>query len=83
MKDRKQFISFEHNYTKKAIVTCGVPQGCISGLLLLLLFVNDFHHDSKILNPIMFVNDTNLFFSHNDINGLFDKMNAKLTNVNN
>ena len=29
----------------------------------------------------MLADDTNLFFSHNDINVLFEKMNKKLTNV--
>ena len=37
--DRKQFISFEHNFTKKATVTCGVSQGSILGPFLLLLHV--------------------------------------------
>ena len=29
----------------------------------------------------MFANDTSLFFSHSDINVLFEKMNKKLENV--
>ena len=41
------------------------------------------HHASKVLNPIMFAGDTNLFFSHSDINILFEKMNKELTNVSN
>ena len=81
LKDRQKFISFEHNSTKKATETCGVPQGSILGPLLFLLYVNDLHHSSKILNPIMFADDTNLFYSHSDINILFEKMNKKLTNV--
>ena len=48
-----------------------------------LLYVNDLHHASKVLNPIMFADDTNLFFSHSDINILFEKMNKELTNVSN
>ena len=75
LKGRKQFISFEHNSTKKATVTCGVPQGSILGPLLFLLYANDLHHASKILNPIMFADDTNLFFSHSVINVLFEKTN--------
>ena len=31
----------------------------------------------------MFADDTNLFFSHSDINILFEKMNKELTNVSN
>ena len=51
--------------------------------LLFLLYVNDLHHASKVLNPIMFADDTNLFFSHSDINILFEKINKELTNVSN
>ena len=83
LKGRKQFISFEHNSTKKATVTCGVPQGSILGPLLFLLYVNDLHHASKVVNPIMFRDDTNLFFSHSDINILFEKMNKEMTDVSN
>ena len=31
----------------------------------------------------MFAEDTNLFFSHSDINVLFEKMNKELPNVSN
>ena len=81
MKDRKQIVSFEHNSTKKAAVTCGAPQESILGPLLFLLYVNDSHHASKILNPIMFADDANLFFSPSDINVLLGKMNEELTDV--
>ena len=83
LKGRQQFISFENNSTKKVTMTCGVPQGSILGPLLFLLYVNDLHHASKVLNPIMFADDTNLFFSRSDINLLFEKMNKELTNVSN
>ena len=81
--DRQQFIYFENNSTKKVTITGGVPQGSILEPLLFLLYVNDLHHASKILNPTMFADDTNLFFSHSDINLLFEKMNNELTNVSN
>ena len=83
VKDQKRFISFDHNSTKKATVTCSAPQGSILGLLLFLLYVNDLHHASKVLDPIMFADDTNLFFSHSDINVLFEKMNKEVTNFSN
>ena len=53
-KYREQFISFEHNSSKNATVTCSVPQGSILGPLLFLLCVNDLNHASKLLNLIMF-----------------------------
>ena len=83
LNDQQQFASFEHNSTKKVTVTCGVPQGSILGPLLFLLYVNDLHHVSKVLNPMMFADDTNLFSSHSDVNILFEKKNKELTNVSN
>ena len=83
LKNQKQFISFERNSTKKVTVTHGVPQGSVLGPLLFLLYVNDLHQASKVLNPIMFADDTNLFFWHSDINILFEKMNKELINVRN
>ena len=47
------------------------------GSLLFLLYVNDLHHASKVLNQIMFADDTNLFFSHSNINrALFQNLLA-------
>ena len=47
------------------------------------LYVSDLHYASKVLNPNMFGDDTNLFFSYSDINVVIEKMNKELTNVSN
>ena len=53
-------------------IKCGVPQGSILGPLLFFLYVNDLKYASKILDPIMFADDTNLFYSHVCIKTLFE-----------
>ena len=63
-------------------VTCGVPQVSILGPLLFLLYVNDLSNASKILNPKMFSDDTNLFFSSCDIPVLFATGNSELSKFN-
>ena len=62
--------------------TCGVPYCSILGLLLFLVYVNDHPSSSKILNPIMFANDTNLFHEHKNIIKVFVTVNEELLNLN-
>ena len=65
--NRKQYISLGHDLkTGTQNILCGVPQGSILGPLLFLLYVNDLPN-SSVLDPIMFADDTNLFFEHTEL----------------
>ena len=74
--NRKQYIQMT-NDSKSDFrnATCGVPQGSILGPLLFLVFVNGLASSSKILNPIMFADDANLFYKHKNIIKLFATVN--------
>ena len=52
----------------------GVPQGLILGLLLFLILI--------LSEAILAANDTNLFYSHNNVKELFRTMNADLSHLN-
>ena len=63
-------------------ITCGVPQGSISGPLLVLIFVDDLHQATKYLDPIMLLDDTNLFYSHKNVRTLLQIIDSELRLVN-
>ena len=49
---------------------------------LFLLYVNDLKNASSVLDPIMFADDANLFYTHSNIQKLFSTMNEKLASIN-
>ena len=82
LSNRKQYIEIgENSKTDLKYVSCGVPQGFILGPLLFLVYVNNLSNASCLLDPIMFANDTNLFFNHRDIKHLFTVVNNELINI--
>ena len=58
--NRKQYLNLNKYETSFGSIKCGVPQGPILGPLLSLIY--DLCNGSDILDPIMFADDTNLFY---------------------
>ena len=81
LSNRKQYISTDQGNTEMETIICGVPQGSILGPLLFLIFVNDLNKSTS-LDPIMFADDTNLFYSNENIDTLFETVNKELVNIN-
>ena len=82
LSNRKQFIKSNNESKNLEIIRCGIPQGSILGPLLFLIFVNDLQKSTKFLDPIMFADDTNLFYSNKDANTLFKIANEELNGIN-
>ena len=61
---------------------CGVPQRSVLGPPLFLIFINDLFHSTPLLQAILFADDTNLFYSHNNVKELIRAMNAELSHLN-
>ena len=79
---RKHFISHDDFKTEMNIVKCGIPKGSITGPLLFLIFVNNLNNSTKVLDPVLFVDDTNLFCSNNTIRTLFEPANQGPSQIN-
>ena len=82
LSNRKQFILYVDFKPEMKIVKCDVPQGSILGPLLFLIFVNDLSNWTKVLDPVLFTDDTNLFCSDNNIRTLFETANQELSKIN-
>ncbi len=66
LSDRMQYVQYNQTGSIRQNISCGVPQGSILGPLLFLLYINDLANVSKLLTIILFADDTNIFYSHND-----------------
>ena len=83
MATRKQYIQIT-NDSKSDLrnTTCEVLQDSILGPLLFVVYINDLPSSSKILNLLMFADDTNLFYEYKNIRKLFATVNEELMNIN-
>ena len=82
LSNRKQFILYDDFKTEVKIVKCGVPHSSILGRLLFPIFVNDLSNSTKVLDPVLFADDTNLFCSDSNIRTLFETANQELSQIN-
>ena len=62
--------------SKKAEITCGVPQGSFP--LLFLLYINDIHSCSDKLIFYLFADDTNILYADKDLKSLELVVNTEL-----
>ena len=59
----------------------GVPRGSVLRPLLFLIYINDFHNCSELLDFHLFADDANLSLKHKDIKILESEINSELANV--
>ena len=78
---RKQCTVFNGTNSDWLPISCGVPQGSILGPLLFLIYVNDLPCAVPQLSTIMFADDTNVFYSHPNIDTAIHNTNSHLIHL--
>ena len=81
LNNRKQFVQYILAKSPTKGISCGVPQGSILGPLVFILYMNDICYTSKLLNTILFADDTTVFYSHKKLPVLCDIMNNELKEI--
>ena len=78
---RQQFVQFNQACSPVQTIKCGVPQGSSLGPLLLILYINDLPNASELTDPLLFADDTSIFYSHSNPNCLESVLNDELQNI--
>ena len=68
--NRQQYVSYNETDSNLLNIVCGVPQGSILGPILFILYINDLCSVSEVLKFVLFADDTNLFVSGSNIQGV-------------
>lgn len=76
--NRKQVTVINEAVSTSKDINCGIPQGSILGPTLFLIYINDLPKITKLLKPILYADDTNLFFEAKDLNMRINDINAEL-----
>ena len=82
LKNRKQFVLYNNVESDMGWVRCGVPQGSLLGPSLFLLYRNDLCSVSKLLQIVLFADDTSIFYEDADKSSLEHTLNIEINKIN-
>ena len=81
LNNRYQYVMYNGTKSYQSQVTCGVLQWSILGPLLFLIYVNDLHKVVKNAFLLLFADDSNLFYTGNDMADITEKINDDLKHL--
>ena len=82
LSNRLQYVEINDVISDRLAIQTGVPQGSILGPLLFILYINDICNVSKLLELILFADDTNIFLSGSDYASICNILNVELNKLN-
>ena len=80
--NREQLIKFNNEKIYLEMIRCVVSLGSILSTFLILIIVNDLKSSTNLPDPMMFTDDTNLFYMNKNIEALSEIANNELQHVN-
>ncbi len=63
LNNQNQFVQINDYKSTWLDITCGVPQGSVLGPKLFILYINNICKVLRVLNFVLFADDTNVFCS--------------------
>ena len=82
LSQRKQFVEYDEVKSSCKYIICGIPQGSILGPKLFILYINDICNVSTLLKYVLFADDTNLLYEHENYETLCMNVNNELSKLN-
>ena len=67
LSNRKQFCSVNGQQSGARLITCGIPQGSCLGLLLFIIYLDDFEKCLKFSKASMYADDTHVTLTSSNI----------------
>ena len=81
LENRNQLVKLNSHKSSVLPITCGVPQGSILGPLLFLIYINDLPNALQYTKPMMYADDTNIFYSGTNIDEITSTFNSDLMSL--
>jgi len=82
LSDRSQSLQLVNTLSEPYQITCGVPPGSILARLSpSYIYINDLINKTEVFTPILFADDTNLFFISRSLNDDLPTLNKQLDKI--